>query len=127
MRIQINDDNYVIQWSLDDQFNELLFDIPETVEIPEDFEENAFFYKYEDGEFIFDSEYKEETLHEQKVVEIRQHREQTCFPIINRGGLWYDLLSENERAELLDWYMAWLDATETLIEPEMPEWLKEMI
>ena len=59
-----------------------------------------------------------------KLVEIRSRRESECYPIINRGGLWYDLLTKAEKDELLEWYQAWLDAPETGIIPEKPSWLK---
>lgn len=51
-------------------------------------------------------------------------REEECFSVINRGGLWYDLLTEAEKDELLQWYQDWLDAPETGIIPEKPTWLK---
>jgi len=51
-------------------------------------------------------------------------RETVCFKIINRGGLWYDLLTPEERNDLLNWYMSWLDAWETKIIPNAPVWLK---
>lgn len=54
---------------------------------------------------------------------IRSRRASECYPIINRGGLWYDMLTEQEKTELLEWYHAWLNATETLIIPEKPTWL----
>ena len=31
---------------------------------------------------------------------------------------------EEQKTELLTWYQAWLDVTETGIIPEKPEWLK---
>lgn len=58
------------------------------------------------------------------IEEIKARRSSECFSYINRGGLWYDLLTENEKSELLDWYHAWLDAPATLVIPEKPEWLK---
>lgn len=127
MRIEIDSNNRVVQYSYDDIYNELLFDVPDTVKIPEDFEENAFFYKYENEQFIFDSEYKKEETSLQQVVQIRSDRLEICFPVINRGQLWYDILTNEQKKELAAWYQAWLDATETLKEPEMPDWLKEMM
>lgn len=56
---------------------------------------------------------------------IRADRENACFPIINRGQLWYNKLTESQKTELDAWYQAWLDAPETLTEPETPAWLKE--
>ena len=54
---------------------------------------------------------------------IRKRRELECFPIINRGKLWYDTLTDEQLQELKEWYEAWLNATETLIIPDKPEWL----
>lgn len=54
---------------------------------------------------------------------IREQRNKICFPIINRGRLWYDRLTEEQVAELRDWYSAWLDAPDTLIAPKTPEWV----
>lgn len=56
---------------------------------------------------------------------LRYRRGQECFPIINRGELWYSRLTEQQRAELDIWYTAWLDVTESLSPPEMPAWLEE--
>ena len=54
---------------------------------------------------------------------IRSRREKECFPIINRGILWYDTLTNEQKEELKVWYQAWLDATETLVVPDKPSWL----
>lgn len=59
------------------------------------------------------------------LYELRRQRETECFAVINRGSLWYDRLTYVQRAELADWYQAWLDVTETKIIPEKPYWLKE--
>lgn len=55
---------------------------------------------------------------------IRAQRETECFPIINRGALWYDKLTVEQKAELAVWYQQWLDAPETGIMPTIPKWLK---
>ena len=54
---------------------------------------------------------------------IRERRAKTCFPVINRGQLWYSKLTPEQLDELSNWYQAWLDATETLEIPKKPEWL----
>lgn len=59
-----------------------------------------------------------------KLEELRAKREVECFTIINRGKLWYDNLSDKQKEELKVWYTAWLNVTETLVEPTKPEWLK---
>lgn len=55
---------------------------------------------------------------------LRKQREAECFPIINRGQLWYDTLTTEQRTELQLFYRAWLDVTETKIIPTKPSWLK---
>ena len=56
---------------------------------------------------------------------LRALREQKCFPIINRGALWYDTLTEEQVTELREWYTAWLDVTVTFKIPKKPKWLQE--
>lgn len=63
-------------------------------------------------------------LEKSKLYELRDAREQECFSVINRGGLWYDTLTDEQKEELKVWYKAWLDVTETKIVPEKPNWLK---
>ena len=54
----------------------------------------------------------------------RMRREKKCFALINRGQLWYDTLTDSQKAELREWYAAWLNVTKTFVEPAMPAWLK---
>lgn len=58
------------------------------------------------------------------LASIRSQREAECFPVINRGALWYDKLTEEQRAELSAWYEAWLDAPQTGVAPSKPTWLE---
>ena len=55
---------------------------------------------------------------------LRSLREKECYPIINRGKLWYDTLSDWKKVELQTWYKAWLDVTETFVIPTKPSWVK---
>ena len=59
-----------------------------------------------------------------RLSSIRAQREIECFPIINRGALWYDKLTTEQKAELAAWYQAWLDAPQTKVIPARLEWLK---
>ncbi len=54
---------------------------------------------------------------------LRRRREDECFSVINRGSLWYDRLTEAQKAELDEWYEAWLNVTETKEVPKTPDWL----
>lgn len=60
---------------------------------------------------------------EEQVEYLRRQRETECFSIINRGQLWYNRLSAEQYEELIVWYQAWLDVTDTKVVPEKPSWL----
>lgn len=80
-------------------------------------------YKYEDGNLILD-EQKLQSVNDARIAdELRFKREKACFPIINRGELWYSRLTADQKKELDTWYQAWLDVTNTMVIPEKPEWL----
>lgn len=66
----------------------------------------------------------DEKVLQEKLNLVRRKRENDCFPIINRGQLWYDTLSEQQKTELRNWYQQWLDVTTTFVIPTKPEWLK---
>ena len=59
----------------------------------------------------------------QEILNLRVQRESECFPIVNRGHLWYERLTLEQIAELKIWYQAWLDVTATKIVPTKPSWL----
>ena len=59
-----------------------------------------------------------------KQINLRTLRERDCFPIINRGQLWYQTLTEDQLIELNKWYKDWLDVTKTLVIPTKPSWLE---
>ena len=57
-------------------------------------------------------------------LEIRRRRQKECFNLIdNRSQLWYNHITEEQKAELNSWYEAWLDAPKTKIIPDKPKWL----
>ena len=68
--------------------------------------------------------YTDEELKNIQIEELRHKREIECFSIVNRGALWYNTLTQNQFEELNQWYIEWLNVTETLVEPQKPEWLK---
>ena len=53
----------------------------------------------------------------------RKQREIECFDIVNRGMVWYDTLTAEQKQELAEWYRAWLDVTDTRVIPTKPSWL----
>ena len=96
-----------------------------------------FIYSEEDivkdyrGKLIFKSETETEEYKagkaawdaEQAKKELRRRRQEECFPVIDRGKPWYDSLTAEQYQELLTWRQSWLDAPETGVAPERPEWL----
>lgn len=60
----------------------------------------------------------------EKLERLRIQRATECFPIVNRGQLWYEMLTDAQKSELSAWYNAWLDVTETLVVPTKPSWLR---
>ena len=56
---------------------------------------------------------------------IRNQREIICFPVVNRGVLWYNKLLASQQDELNMWYEHWLEAPETMCVPQMPNFLQE--
>lgn len=80
-------------------------------------------YKYEDGNLILDEQKLQSVNNVHIADELRFKREKTCFPIINRGELWYSRLTAYQKKELDAWYQAWLDVTDTKVLPDMPVWL----
>lgn len=78
-------------------------------------------WRYKDGELV--NEQYEEVPNEETIERLRLLREEECFPIINRGQLWYNTLTDEQIQELNEWYRAWLDVTTTKVIPEKPTWL----
>ncbi len=122
MIVQTNADGFVENYAL-------IGTVENGVEVaePQDmghYEANFKAYKLQDGKLVFDAEKQNEQQRTEAVVAYRQQRERECFPIINRGWLWYDTLSQEQQEELRQWYRSWLDGTDTLAVPEKPAWLK---
>lgn len=93
-----------------------------SIEIEKPYEEIFLDYsEIRDGKIYTDMK----EVNEGRIKEgLRERREVECFPIINRGKLWYDTLTTKQLKELNEWYQAWLNVTETLIVPDKPSWLK---
>ena len=95
--------------------------IPENIEIPDTFPYVNIAVK---GDMVVSMVAGEEIVLELTIEDFRYMREVQCFPVINRGILWYERLSTEQKEELNIWYQAWLDVTETKLIPVAPEWLK---
>ena len=121
MQIRINENGYVQSYAeIGNLTNGLEIEAPSDLE---HFEVNFEAYQVKDGVLIFDEDKRLQLDNQHILDDLRFEREQQCFPIINRGQLWYEMLSETQVAELQLWYQAWLDVTETLLIPERPGWL----
>jgi hypothetical protein len=58
---------------------------------------------------------------------LRERRKKECFPIVNRGFLWYNRLTREQLNELDEWYQAWLDAPKTRVVPPLPQWVNSKL
>lgn len=121
MKVLLNEQGYVESYALEGE----LVDALETAESNDlsHFEKHFTSYRMRDGTLVFDEGKDAQAQSEAAKAEYRRRRELECFPIINRGQLWYDTLSEGQLSELKNWYQAWLDGTNTQTIPERPEWL----
>ena len=79
---------------------------------------NIFDYKIIDGILILDENI------EAKKNQLRNKRDILFKKYIDRSRLWYNSLTNEQYTELTNWYNAWLNVTKTLVEAEMPSWLK---
>lgn len=78
--------------------------------------------------------YTQDELLNLKADELRVRREVECFAYINRGVLWYNMLTIEQQQELNTWYQAWLNVPQVYLEakpndvdaiiPQKPNWLK---
>lgn len=66
---------------------------------------------------------KDYTKEELLIKDLQFKRECICYPIINRGQLWYNGLTDSQKMELQQWYEKWLDVTNTKVIPVKPIWL----
>lgn len=122
MEIYINFENdYVKDFSFSPLENGVVVSLDENEF--EQFDTNYQAYQLIDGALVLDEQKQKEVWRKNKIALIREQREIECFPIINRGGLWYDTLTPEQIEELDKWYKAWLNATWTLSVPKKPKWL----
>lgn len=122
--ITVDENNYVTGLYLGEGLS-----VKDGIEVELPFDANELFsnigvYQYVGGEFVKDEEMAATKADEKELDALRGKRRTECFPIVNRGQLWYAQLTEEQAAELADWYRAWLDVTESRIIPETPVWVK---
>ena len=92
MKVLLNEQGYVESYALEGE----LVDALETAE-PNDLshlEKHFTSYRMRDGTLVFDEGKDAQAQSEAAKAEYRRRRELECFPIINRGQLWYDTLSD---------------------------------
>lgn len=121
MKILIDENKYLTCFCIDAELNGGI-----EVETPEDID--AFIdvftaYRYENGNLVLDQSRLDALDAERIDNNLRRQRDKMCFPVINRGYLWYSKLTDDQKEELDRWYQAWLDVTTTKIIPSNPEWL----
>lgn len=82
-------------------------------------------YVLENDKIVFSDTRFEARQLENKQWDLRNKREEVCFSVVNRGDIWYDkyVNTDERKQEFEDWYQAWLDVTDTLVEPETPAWI----
>jgi hypothetical protein len=124
MKIILNEKGFITNYAIIGCFDDdAQIEIAEPDDL-EDFETNYRSYHIVDDKLVKDEEEQIRVEDEEELQYLREQREKICFPIINRGELWYSRLTEEQKNELNIWYDAWLDITETRVIPEMPEWLE---
>lgn len=122
MQVILNEQGYVEAYALIGDFGTPSITVNEPENI-DDFENNYRSYCLSGDILIKSEDAQKELENKRELTNLRKQREKTCFPYINRGNLWYNMLTDVQKEELTAWYKAWLDVTETKTIPEMPEWL----
>jgi len=122
MKVNIDENGYVTEWALVGDNGGT--DVPDPEDL-QSFMECFTGYKLVDGALVKNTEKDTADRLEKLKDELRFRRKTECYAYINRGQLWYGLLTVKQLAELTSWYKAWRDVTETLVVPERPSWLTD--
>jgi hypothetical protein len=120
-QVKVDENGYVQEMTLAGNIGGIEIELPENIA---DYMENFGAYKLIDGKLVKDEQYVSVLLEEKQKKQLRRLRESECFKVINRGILWYNTLTEDQKKELDTWYHQWLDVTETLTVPEVPIWIE---
>ncbi len=126
MQITLNDQGYIASYALIGGLVDGIEIETPPDELLEDFKQHPEAYKLADGVLVLDADKLKADANAAELAVIRQRRENECFAYINRGELWYSLLTDEQKAELADWYLSWLDAPETRTIPAPPVWLDKL-
>lgn len=123
MQVILNEQGYVHEYALIGSFGFGAVNVIEPEDI-NDFENNYYsYYLSDDGMLVKNVDKQREVEERVELDGLRFRRDRECFSYVNRGHLWYNRLTDEQKAELDTWYQAWLDVTDTMSIPEMPEWL----
>ena len=120
MKVTFDENGYVSGWCVVGDNG------GEDYDPPEDFDNFLLrwaAFKKEDGKLVFDQSKDEADKLALEQTSLRERREKECFPVINRGWIWYSCLTLSQWRELRTWYLAWLDVTKTGKVPEKPSWI----
>lgn len=120
MQIQIDKDGYILGFCSIGGFEN-------GIEVPDSFLDGVDVsklesYKYIGTTAVFDIERYRTIEQSKKRDEIRTRREIECFSIVDRP-LWVDTLTAEQRVQLKAWYQLWLNAPETMVIPEKPNFI----
>ena len=121
MQITLNDQGYIESYAL---IGGLVDGVE--IEAPDELLEDFNQHPEEDGVLVLDADKLKADADAAELTIIRRRRETECFAYINRGELWYSLLTDEQKAELANWYLSWLDAPETRTIPAPPVWLDKL-
>ena len=123
MQVILNEQGYVHAYALIGSFGSDAVAVNEPADL-NDFEKNYCSYYLSKGNVLVKSDSRQKEIEDQReLLSLRSLREKACYPVINRGELWYSRLTVDQKEELNTWYQAWLDVTDTRIVPESPDWL----
>lgn len=123
MQVILNENGYVKSYALIGGFGSDSVFVNEPADI-NDFENNYRSYYLSEGNVLAKSEDKQKEIdNNRELIFLRSQREKVCFPYVNRGYMWYNKLTEEQKEELDVWYQEWLDVTETKVLPDTPTWL----
>lgn len=122
----IDENNNVIALA---KYTKIKIDGYETIELEEELDHKqieGFVYNRDEHKILFSNERYNFCMNENKKWDLRNKREEECFSIVNRGDIWYkNYVNTPEREDEFNaWYQAWLDVTDTMVEPIKPDWIK---
>lgn len=99
MQITLNDQGYIESYALIGGLVDGI-EIEAPDDLLEDFKQHPEAYKLEDGVLVLDADKLKADADAAELTIIRRRRETECFAYINRGELWYSLLTDEQKVEL---------------------------